>query len=671
MQQQENRTVTELVRQAAGGDHRAYARLISAHTGLVRSIVYAETLSADDAEDLVQETFVRAYTRLDQLRAPNRFAAWVARIAVTCARDWTRRVNREAALHREWADAELVGAGAVPDTEGIVRHELVAKGLDSLPTLYRRPLVMRYMADSPYAEIATTLLISEDAVRMRVGRALSMLRQFFRRAGLDADCREALRTHCLAIAAVADAAESALREIRARPLTPHGAPRPALAALVAGAVTVTGAVAALLIGAIAPHVRPGADRIPAHDGSDLSRKALEILLHRPVVAIRGPVLTATRRTLLAADDQLDGWAPADPRKDATLPTAAGSGLPDRPGAGVLRNTYGVYRPFVPITGIVRVEVWLKPSPERLEAALGLMFGPRIEDWQPVVVREYDGRWSYRVGYGESYLPSVTRDALDVGIAYHTDDATYDLTIDGTTVAEGVALPSALATRPVQGIYLRSGDARQGARTYFDDLRVTHAPTTAGSGRRARVGIGRVPAYRRGSPRVHVRAGSINGTALRGDQLAVSVQPGQPIQGMVTIDVENPHADNGILPVVAVPTWGNSPDAYRTITRDAPSGRSEFTASLDLTAPAWSGVYHIIIAAAAEKEPSQVASGTNWDAGAAAWGNEMDIAAWTPDLIDAAMRYGSVYTPWMDGRRQRWRQDIGAAALRIRVAEALP
>ncbi len=391
MQQQEDRAVTDLVRQAAGGDHRAYARLVRAHTGLVRSIVYAETLSAEDADDLVQETFLRAYTRLAQLRAADRFASWIARIAVTCARDRTRRATRETVLHREWANAELVEAGAVPDTERIVRQELVAKGLDSLPTLYRRPLVMRYMADSPYAEIATALLVSEDAVRMRVGRALSMLRQFFRRAGLDADCREALRTHCLAIAAAADATEATLREIRARPLTVHEVPRPGLAAVVASAVTIAGGVAVLLIGAIAPHVRSNAHDMPAHDGSILSQKALAAVLHRPVVVIRDPILASPRGTILTSRDQLLGWAPAQPGKDARLPLPAGSGLPDRPDAGVLSNTYGVYRPFAPATGVVHVDVWLNPAPERLEAALGLMFGPRIEDWQPVVVREYDGR----------------------------------------------------------------------------------------------------------------------------------------------------------------------------------------------------------------------------------------------------------------------------------------
>ena len=54
MQQQEDRAVTDLVRQAAGGDHRAYARLVRAHTGLVRSIVYAETLSAEDVDALIK-----------------------------------------------------------------------------------------------------------------------------------------------------------------------------------------------------------------------------------------------------------------------------------------------------------------------------------------------------------------------------------------------------------------------------------------------------------------------------------------------------------------------------------------------------------------------------------------------------------------------------------------
>ncbi len=139
------------------------------YVGLVRSIVYAELLHRDGVDDVVQETLLRAYTQLPRLRLPDRFTPWLARIASTCARGWMRRTMREDAARRMSRADDPVYDPGVPDVD---THEIVERGLASLLDDYRYPLAMRYLSEASYRGIATTLLISEDAARMRVTRAL-------------------------------------------------------------------------------------------------------------------------------------------------------------------------------------------------------------------------------------------------------------------------------------------------------------------------------------------------------------------------------------------------------------------------------------------------------------------------------------------------------------------
>jgi RNA polymerase sigma-70 factor, ECF subfamily len=121
---------------------------------------------ADDAPDLVQETYLRASHRLHQLRDPSLFDAWVVRIAMNEAKSLTRRARRERERLSRMPSAERAPS---PDT---ALRELVER----LPVRQRAVIVLHYAYGFRLAEVATLLGLSEINVRTLAFRARRTLR---------------------------------------------------------------------------------------------------------------------------------------------------------------------------------------------------------------------------------------------------------------------------------------------------------------------------------------------------------------------------------------------------------------------------------------------------------------------------------------------------------------
>ena len=142
----------------------------------------------------MQDTFIRVYSRIGQLRTPDRFRAWIARIAYSASRDARVRRKREprADVESLLSDAaDPASPQQVFEREQDIRRLLDA-GLRSLPATLRMPLVMRYMQDASISEIAETLAMRPAAVRMRISRARSLLRSYLNRSGVAEEANELL-----------------------------------------------------------------------------------------------------------------------------------------------------------------------------------------------------------------------------------------------------------------------------------------------------------------------------------------------------------------------------------------------------------------------------------------------------------------------------------------------
>ncbi len=170
----------QAIRCVQAGDTEAFAALVVRHSGLVAAV--CRRLLADDHEamDAVQDTFVRAYLNLGQLKDPVRFEAWLRRVAYSvCMNRLKRRCRGDAAVTPEQLDAM-----EAPDGIGDPRREAEARelahavlaGIKRLPEEYRRPIEMFYLEGASGAEIADRLGLRAGAVRVRLSRGREMLR---------------------------------------------------------------------------------------------------------------------------------------------------------------------------------------------------------------------------------------------------------------------------------------------------------------------------------------------------------------------------------------------------------------------------------------------------------------------------------------------------------------
>ena len=133
---------------------------------------------SQEAEDLTQETLLRAFASLGRFDANQPFGRWLFGIAAHVCRDWLRWRFRR----REQASAASGQAyvTATPRDEAIAAEEQarVAQAVRRLPLKYREVVVLHYMEDMGYEEVAATLGIRPDAARRRALRAREMLQRY-------------------------------------------------------------------------------------------------------------------------------------------------------------------------------------------------------------------------------------------------------------------------------------------------------------------------------------------------------------------------------------------------------------------------------------------------------------------------------------------------------------
>jgi RNA polymerase sigma-70 factor (ECF subfamily) len=163
-----------LVRRAQKGDRESFAALTDRHWGSVCRWLYGLTRRFDMAEDLTQDTFLRAWSNLGAFEAGTNFRAWVFRIARNALID-----NRRAARAASRLPEGLPSGGSGPlatmvDRETSVRVQQV---IARLPLQYRSAFLLRSQEELSYAEIASVMGITEETARWHVFKARRWLLQ--------------------------------------------------------------------------------------------------------------------------------------------------------------------------------------------------------------------------------------------------------------------------------------------------------------------------------------------------------------------------------------------------------------------------------------------------------------------------------------------------------------
>ena len=170
----------DALRRFQGGDLEAFEALFRQHQGDVYRWIVCIVRDPAAAEDLTIETFWRIHRACKRYDPSRSFRAWARRIATNAALDYLRAARPEIGL----SDELLSTPPSNPGISREIRHG-IARAFSRLPPKLRVAATLTLVEEQPYPEIAEALGISEGAVRLRVFRAVRLLRKELKRQGIE------------------------------------------------------------------------------------------------------------------------------------------------------------------------------------------------------------------------------------------------------------------------------------------------------------------------------------------------------------------------------------------------------------------------------------------------------------------------------------------------------
>jgi len=174
-----------VVRAVLAGDKDAYGALVRAHSGPVFRVAMRIAGNESDAEEIVQEAFLRGYQKLESFRERSGFGTWIYRIAVNCALNRLRQPGMEADYRpgEESDPRENSVQVATPDADperSLLSREMGAAqrmAMQRLTPTEKTAFVLRHLEDRSTTEIAEVLSIGPNAAKQAVFRAVQKLRR--------------------------------------------------------------------------------------------------------------------------------------------------------------------------------------------------------------------------------------------------------------------------------------------------------------------------------------------------------------------------------------------------------------------------------------------------------------------------------------------------------------
>ncbi|NLN77231.1 MAG: sigma-70 family RNA polymerase sigma factor [Armatimonadetes bacterium] len=195
-----------ILKRAQAGDPQAFGALFERHAARVFATCFHHTGHRQDAEDCLQETFIKAWNSLDRFAGRAAFATWLHRIAVNCCLDHHRKAARKRTDSLDQTDADghrperlvLVDDGPLPDqlAERKETSSWIRGHIDRLPQDMRTVLILIDLEACSYQEAAQLLDVSMGTVKSRLSRARTRLMQQIQReqdGGADRQRREDAR----------------------------------------------------------------------------------------------------------------------------------------------------------------------------------------------------------------------------------------------------------------------------------------------------------------------------------------------------------------------------------------------------------------------------------------------------------------------------------------------
>ena len=182
-----------LIRRAQHGDADAFEQLLLEHQKNVYNLCYRMAGNPDDAMDLSQETFLRAWRCLDQYQFASAFSTWLYRLCSNICIDFLRRRRRQQTVPLTFEDADgEEQTYAVPDAQPLpeeqvelkLTRETLAAAMAQLLPEHRAVLQLRVVNEMSYEQIADVLDIQIGTVKSRLSRARNQLKKILERGNL-------------------------------------------------------------------------------------------------------------------------------------------------------------------------------------------------------------------------------------------------------------------------------------------------------------------------------------------------------------------------------------------------------------------------------------------------------------------------------------------------------
>ncbi len=171
----------EIIGRVLGGDCSAFAGLVEKHQGPIFNLAYRMTGSREDADDLTQETFIRAYQNLQQFDQGKKFFTWLYTIGINLIRNHLKKNERKVA-HLVAPDSALehqaqgheIGEGEALSYDRMIRLEQVIR---KLPVDLREAIILKFVQDLTFEQVANVTGDSVSAVKMRIYRGLEKIKE--------------------------------------------------------------------------------------------------------------------------------------------------------------------------------------------------------------------------------------------------------------------------------------------------------------------------------------------------------------------------------------------------------------------------------------------------------------------------------------------------------------
>ena len=181
--------ISKLIQSALEGDQNACSDIVERFRSQIYCFIFRMVKNKAEAEDLTQETFIKAFNALSSFNSEYAFSTWLYKIAVNNSIDYFRKkrlktysINtpiqaQDGDLHREFEDT------ALGPEHGLLSQEKrlqIQSAIDSLPEKYREAILLRHTLDRSSEEIAAELHVPLGTVKVRIFRAREMLKKKLR-----------------------------------------------------------------------------------------------------------------------------------------------------------------------------------------------------------------------------------------------------------------------------------------------------------------------------------------------------------------------------------------------------------------------------------------------------------------------------------------------------------